>query len=141
MDRNEYNKYKREYMRGYSKTDKYKENHRKWQKEYLGKNPKIRLGRSIGALIYFSLRQRKAGRKWEDIVGYSIQDLTKHLEKQFDSNMSWENYGSYWWIDHIRPISLFDYEVSNDQEFKKCWALENLRPLEKITNIKKRDKC
>ena len=27
--------------------------------------------------------------------------------------------------------------MKKDPEFKKCWALKNLQPLEKITNIKK----
>ena len=29
---------------------------------------------------------------------------------------------------------------SHDEEFKKCWALENLQPMEKIANIKKGNK-
>ena len=54
--------------------------------------------------------------------------------------MSWDNYGSYWHVDHIKPKSLFHYNNSENPEFKKCWALENLQPLEKFENIRKRDK-
>lgn len=54
--------------------------------------------------------------------------------------MNWDNYGSYWHIDHIKPISLFKYETAEDPEFKKCWALDNLQPLEKIANLKKGNK-
>lgn len=61
-------------------------------------------------------------------------------EKQFDSNMNWSNYGKYWHIDHIYPQSLLPYTSMTDENFKKCWALDNLQPLEKIANIKKGNK-
>jgi hypothetical protein len=73
----------------------------------------------------------------------TIQELKEHLEKQFDSWMSWDNYGMYdpkrdtWNIDHIIPHSSFHYETMDCDEFRKCWALENLRPLKSIDNIRK----
>jgi 5-methylcytosine-specific restriction endonuclease McrA len=42
--------------------------------------------------------------------------------------MTWENYGE-WRVDHIKPISSFNFTDINDDEFKKCWPLENLQPL------------
>lgn len=73
-------------------------------------------------------------------LDYTPQQLKEHLEKQFDSNMSWDNYGTYWHIEHIIPQSKLIYENYNDENFKKCWTLENLRPLEAIENIKKGNK-
>ena len=43
----------------------------------------------------------------------------------------------YRWVFHIKPKSLFNYTYPEDQEFKDCWALNNLQPMEKIANIKK----
>lgn len=54
--------------------------------------------------------------------------------------MSWENHGIYWHIDHIYPQSLLPYESMEDDNFKKCWTLDNLRPLEKVANMKKGNK-
>ena len=51
--------------------------------------------------------------------------------------MTWDNYGSYWWIDHIKARSHFKYKTAKDPEFKECWVLENLQPMEKIANMKK----
>lgn len=99
--------------------------------------PKYRLDCNIGMLIYHSLKDKKAGRRWETLVDYTLKDLIKHLESLFDQNMTWENYGSYWHVDHIKPRSLFKYTSSDDPEFKKCWALENLQPLEKTANFRK----
>ena len=119
-----------------------KEYKKKYQRKYMKKrrrkDPKFHLDNNISNLIRCSLKvkkAKKAGRKWETLVGYSLEDLIKHLEKQFDSKMNWENYGSYWSIDHIKPRSLFHYIYPEDPQFKECWALNNLQPLEKIENI------
>lgn len=90
------------------------------------------MARTIGEC----LKGKKAGRKWEHLVGYTLQDLIIHLEAQFDEKMNWSNYGK-WEVDHIKPKSLFVYVSPEDSEFKKCWALKNLQPLEKSANRKK----
>lgn len=110
---------------------------RNWQKYKRKTDPKYRLDENMGTLIWASLKKEKAGKHWETLVDYTLADLTKHLEKQFDNKMNWDNYGSYWVIDHVRPKSLFNYTSPNDLKFKQCWALKNLQPLEKIENIKK----
>ncbi len=110
---------------------------RKWQKHTRKINPKYRLDENMGSAICRSLKDKKAGRKWEILVNYDLEELMKHLEKQFDGAMSWDNYGNYWAVDHIKPRSLFSYSSPNDPEFKQCWALNNLQPLEKIENIRK----
>jgi len=68
----------------------------------------------MGVLIYQSLRGIKAGRRWESLVGYVLKDLMEHLESQFDDKMNWDNYGTYWHVDHIRPRSLFKYTSPDD---------------------------
>ena len=72
-----------------------------------------------------------------DLLDYSICDLMLHLEKQFRNGMSWDNYGPYWHIDHIKPVSHFNFQSKNDSEFKECWALSNLQPLLKSENLSK----
>jgi len=55
--------------------------------------------------------------------------------------MSWENYGLYdkgreiWQINHIIPQSKLPYKDFNDENFKTCWSLSNLQPLETVQNI------
>lgn len=95
-----------------------------------------KITRSVRAAIWRALRAKKDGKSWEKIVGYVLKDLMVHLERQFTRRMTWDNYGSYWHIDHIIPIS--DFDASS--EIKQCWALSNLRPLEAKENIKKKDK-
>lgn len=80
---------------------------------------------------------------------YSIEDLKHHLEKQFESWMTWQNWGVYnaktwddndpatwtWHVDHITPQSDLPYTSMKDDNFTICWALENLRPLNAKQNI------
>jgi len=62
-----------------------------------------------------------------------------HLEKQFKDGMTWDNYGD-WHIDHIRPISSFNFKSYEDKEFKECWDLNNLQPLWAEENIRKHNR-
>lgn len=93
----------------------------------------------------FSRRMRKSlnglkdGMSWTKLVDYDLIDLKNHLEKQFTEGMSWDNYGE-WHIDHKIPISKFNITSVEDDDFKKCWALDNLQPLWGLDNIKKSDK-
>lgn len=83
---------------------------------------------------------RKGRRHWEALVGYTVEELIIHLEALFKEGMSWDNYGTYWHIDHIRPKSWFKFESTDDAAFKECWSLANLQPLEATINISKQDR-
>ena len=122
---------KLEYMREYRKKNKDIINKKK-----LKENLTIQqiLGHTISNAIYQALKGRKSERHWETLVGYSIDDLKRHLENQFTKEMDWSNMGSYWEINHIIPQNLFTYDSEQDEQFKICWSLKNLRPLEKIKN-------
>ena len=124
----------------YRKTEKYKIYRRALNKTmYATTSGKLNLRMACG-LNQSLKRGTKNRQKWEVLVGYTVEQLRKHLERQFTKEMSWDNYGSYWWIDHIIPIKAFNFETPDDYDFKRCWALKNLRPLDKIANIKKKDK-
>lgn len=74
-----------------------------------------------------------------ELIGCSIAELKKHLESQFKDGMSWENYGFYGWhIDHIIPCAAFD--LSKEDEQKKCFNYKNLQPLWAVENNRKSDK-
>lgn len=82
----------------------------------------------------------KNGAKTRDLIWYTSKELCNHLEKLFTPEMSWENYGTYWHVDHIIPVSSFNFKNIDDDDFKKCWGLENLRPLEARENKMKYNK-
>jgi 5-methylcytosine-specific restriction endonuclease McrA len=40
-------------------------------------------------------------------------------------------------VDHIIPIAVFNFEKPEDIDFRRCWALKNLQPLESKQNQSK----
>jgi hypothetical protein len=101
--------------------------------------PKARLDGAVSRAIRARIAKGSKRRaKWETLVGYSINQLMAHLERQFLPGMTWENYGLRGWhIDHIVPLSAFNYETPDHIDFKRAWALSNLRPLWARDNISK----
>jgi hypothetical protein len=101
----------------------------------------VRLSTNISNSIRSSIKNDKNGLHWESIVGYTLEQLKKHLEKLFKPGMSWSNYGRRGWhIDHKIPLSVFNFDNEKDIDFKRCWSLNNLQPLWETENIRKRDK-
>lgn len=115
-------------------------------------DPVYRLRKDISTRIYHELNKIGASKEGESILKYfpyTIQELKEHLEKQFESWMTWNNQGKYdpklwddnnqatwtWQLDHIIPQSKLLYSSMEDENFTKCWALENLRPLSAKQNI------
>jgi len=123
--------------------DRHLSNRRKREKQKRDSEPSYRLKTNISNTINKMLKSVGGSKRGESILFrlmYTPQQLKEHLEKQFDENMSWDNYGSYWHIDHIYPQSKLIYDSIDHPNFKKCWALENLRSLEAKENNKKGNK-
>lgn len=102
-------------------------------------NSLLKLNMRMSNFINKALKNNKYGEHWEDFLPYSLEEIKSHLESQFDENMNWDNYGSYWEIDHIIPKNIFNYTSHEDYDFKICWSLANLRPLS-ITENRSRPK-
>ena len=113
---------------------------------------KTRLNKLMRNGIRKDLKSRhssKSRKSWSNLVGYSADELANHLKKSLKklnlnkrTNYSWDDFlKSDLHIDHIIPISAFNYNSAEDTEFKRCWSLENLQLLPAFDNISKRDKC
>lgn len=145
----EVNEYQKEWRQ---QNKEYKAN---YDKEYSKKrckiDPEYKLRKRISNSVFTAI-QRNGARKRGSILKflqYSIGVLKEHLEKQFEPWMTWNNYGIYrvdiwddndpttwtWQLDHIIPHSTFNYTSMEDQAFKDCWALSNLRPYSAKQNI------
>lgn len=99
--------------------------------------PKGKLNMSMSSAIGASLRGSKNRRHWESLVGYTADQLRKRLKKQFKPGMTWQNYGSFWEIDHKIPIAVFNFDKPEHIDFRLCWSLKNLQPLEVRANRSK----
>lgn len=112
---------------------------RVYQRAKYRTRPDHRLRVAISNGMRRSLSGGKAGRAWESLVGYTLHELKRHLERQFSKGMTWENVGA-WHIDHIIPLASFVITDCCCPDFRAAWALTNLRPLWAKENISKRDK-
>jgi hypothetical protein len=144
-----------EYHKEWSRDNRgrLRETHKKWRdsnKEHLDKyrrdyernrrriDPKYRLGVRTRTAVYTCLKERNVAkyRSTFELLGYTLEELMIHLEKQFTEGMTWDNYGE-WHVDHKVPMTSFNFETTEDKEFKLCWSLENLQPLWGSDNLSK----
>jgi hypothetical protein len=148
----------RDWRKVYSKTY-YEENKEDYARRYQDNFDKIKEGKKLRRQVrkdtdanyrlrlFLGSHAKKvkissASDSVNEYLGCSIPFLREHIERQFDPNMSWENYGTYWHIDHILCLSSFSFinddGTKNEENIKIACNWRNLRPLEKHENLHKR---
>lgn len=89
---------------------------------------------------YHNNEQFRLKRKYKHLQQYNIHHIIdrkkltnnevfiyKWFSIRFTDNMNWHNYGTYWVIDHVIPMCLFDY--TNDKHTNISVNWRNLQPL------------
>lgn len=132
--------------------EKCKENRSRWKREnskkikLLLKNRgktdiKFNLNHRIRAAIRLSLKGNKAGRHWEDLVGYTLNELKTRLTSTLPKGYTWQDFlEGKLHVDHKVPISAWDYDKPEQINFQRCWSLKNLRLLPAKENLIKGSK-
>ena len=108
------------------------------QMKYINNNINAKFAQRLRNRLYSALKGVNKSSTTIDLLGCTIPEFLNHLENKFTPEMNWENYGSYWEMDHIKPCDSFD--LSKLEEQKKCFTFTNIQPLEKIENRKKSNK-
>jgi hypothetical protein len=116
-----------------------------YKKNKRNNNLQFKIRENISVSIRSAIKNlgiKKQFNSFLNYVDWNIIQLKAHLESQFEPWMNWGNWGIYkldqwndndsstwkWQIDHIIPQSELLYTDMSDDNFKKCWSLENLRP-------------
>ncbi len=120
-------------------TAEHREYIRKYERQRRKTDPVFAINTRMRAMVGNVLRGEKNGRSWREIVGYGPEELMAHIERQFTGNMGWDN-RNLWHIDHIVPLSAFEFTTTECDGFKAAWAITNLRPLWSKENLKKSNK-
>lgn len=103
--------------------------------------PKGHLSINTSKSMCRALKGNKAGRHWEEIVGYSLDQLYKRLRRTLPKGYVWQDYlDGKLHIDHKIPVSVFNFEKPEDDDFQRCFALKNLQLLPVRENIIKSNK-
>ena len=90
-----------------NRKDEVREYHRIWKQNKRSNDPHFRIKDSVQSQINQAVRYYNLEKKSLTVeeLGCSIQEYFIYLESQFDDKMSGDNYGLYWEIDHIQPLS------------------------------------
>ncbi len=141
------------YSKKYNAIDKNKERRKKremkWAKARRLIDSAYKLRKNISSSVGAFIKRRGLLKKSSITKHLNIIEIKKYLELQFEPWMNWSNWGKYvadkwddndsstwvWQIDHIVPQASLPYDSMVHPNFKKCWALENLRPLSAKQNV------
>jgi len=138
----QYRKENKEYFNTYSNQHYHenKEIYREWNRNKSATDPVFRLKHAINSSINGNLQkylQIKQDRSMS-YLGTTMEQYCQYLEQQFTPEMNWDNYGSYWEVDHILPIDSFD--LTNEDQLYQCFNYTNTRPLHWLENRQKSNK-
>jgi hypothetical protein len=138
-NKDKWNDYIKEYRE--KNIDKIRQIKRNYEKNRKTADPLYKLISNFRTAIYQVLKESRVDKNqsYFDVLQYTPKELISHLEKLFTNGMTWENYGE-WHVDHKLPITSFNVQEMGDEEFMKCWLLDNLQPLWGDENIRKSNK-
>lgn len=109
--------------------------HKNYQRDRLRSDLDYKLISNLRSRLYQALKNNyKAGSAVKEL-GCTIDEFKVYLEFKFTKEMSWDNHGEIWHIDHIRPLS--NFILSNIEDFKLACHYTNLQPLIKKDNLVK----
>jgi len=94
-----------------------------------------RITRSINSSLKKGIKNH---RLWCDLINYNVEQLKKRLEFTMPKGYTWQDFlNGNLHIDHIIPISAFNFLSSEHLDFRRCWALNNLQLLPAKENMSK----
>ena len=107
------------------------------RKKRLKVDSKFKLSCQLRSRLYSALRSKKwlKNNSFRQYIGCDLEQLKTHIEKLFQSGMTWENHGE-WHIDHIFPLA----KANDEKHMYKLCHYTNLQPLWAEENFKKQDK-
>jgi len=118
-------KAKKSYLSKEGNIEKMREYQKEYQKKHREDNP------------YYKLYCQCVWQLKTQIKSNKSNDLKIHLESLFTGDMTWENYGTYWEIDHINSATKMAKAGYIIEEINK---LSNLRPMIITENRQRRKK-
>jgi hypothetical protein len=124
---------KKIYMSKPENRDKRNEYIRKYKAERKLNDKSFVLYENLRKRIWNSLSNKNNSSK--ELLGCEIEHYFNWINYTMTDEMTWENYGKYWNIDHLIPISNFD--LSNHEETKKAFNWKNTWAMESSRNFRK----
>jgi hypothetical protein len=116
-------------VKAYNATPKARASKDEYEKDRLTKDPEFKLKKALRARLYKAIRGGyKTGSAVRD-AGASMDVVKKHIESLFYGDMTWDNWGPYWELDHVKSLASFD--LNDREQFLRAVHYTNLQPLTK----------
>ena len=90
------------------------------------KKRKRSLDRNIRQCLTYVIKKDGPFR-WSSILGFTKEDFLNHIQNEFESGMTMENYGE-WVISFHIPKRCYNFKSLKDEDFRKFWSLKNITP-------------
>lgn len=107
-------------------------------KRLLATNPSFKMAHYMRKRMRTALNGTNKSESTKELLGCDIEFFQKWIEYQFIKEMTMQNYGSVWHLDHVVPCASFDLTNSFNQ--RKCFHWTNYQPMLGDENIAKGDK-
>jgi hypothetical protein len=103
-------------------------------------NPSFKMACTLRNRILVALKRTNAVKvdKTKILLGCSMEFFREWFKYCFTKEMTFENHGSIWHIDHTVPCSKFDLEKEEEQ--RKCFHWTNMKPMLARENMSKNNK-
>ncbi len=133
----EYYEDNREHLLDYNKQ--WRNNNKEYIKQYQNNRYhtdfNFKMKKCLSSRLTNLFSNQKHSATLSNLLDCSDNFLKSWIIYQFNDKMSENNYGIYYHIDHVLPISRFN--MNDEYDRKLIWNWKNLKPLEKIENIRK----
>ena len=85
-------------------------------------------------------KPKKKVRKTSGLFSWKhMEDVHQHLSSLLSEGMAWDNYGTYWHVDHWMPLTCREVNLNSFSHVRAIWDKSNLRPMRGPENIRKRN--
>ena len=132
----EYYKANKEYYKANKEYNKecVKEYYKEYHKHKRKTDPLYKFTKNSRAIVALGIKNEgySVNTKAYRLLGCCYEEHRSHIEQQFSTGMTWDNYGE-WQYDHIIPLSFSESE----EEIILLFHHSNVQPLWSIDNITK----
>ena len=123
--RKELNERKKKYRKEHPEV--HRRSNRKRELEKLKTDPIFKIKVLLRNRIRDAIKNNRKGGSAVRDLGCSISFFKEYIESLFYGDMTWENWGPIWELDHIKALGLFD--LTDRKQFLEACHYTNMQPL------------
>jgi hypothetical protein len=113
-----------------------RDNHKTWMKKARKENQWFGKIEDAKRHIRRAIKTELWPTSMHTLIRASYSEFKERMISRFVGNMTWENHGIIWSVDHIVPIA--NFKIDSEDKMMDCFRLENLQPMYERANMWKK---